>query len=331
MGGPTMDDKAIQALATQWQASRALLAAFELDLFTVLGDQALTGAEVAARAGTDPRATDRLLRAMVPLGLVTVDHDRFSNTEAARRWLDRASPDCLTGLGHTAHTYKNWSSLHQAVRKGTAAISTEFESEHRRRDFVEAMHRRSKDYGGTLAGLVGLSGVKRLLDVGGGSGGNTIAFCRAEPGLTAVIVDKPVIAPLTRGYVEEAGLSERIKVVEADYHQADFRALAGEFDLVLFSAIVHINSPDQNQSLMDRAARALKPGGRVAINDFIMDEDRLEPAFGTLFALNMLVNTDCGDVYTFGEVRSWLEAAGLDAAEPVVSGPTTSLILARKP
>lgn len=319
--------KDIQALATQWQASRALLAAFELDLFSALGGDVLTGAEIAARAGTDPRATDRLLRAMVPLGLVELRGERFVNTGAARRWLDRASDECLTNLAHTAHTFKNWATLHKAVQAGTSVVGTDFDNEQRRADFIEAMHRRSLDQAEGLAGLIGLAGVRRVLDVGGGSGGNAIAFCRLAPDMTAVVLDRPSITSLTRDYVARAGLADRIAIMDGDYNEAEF---GSGFDLVLFSAIVHINSPGQNLSLMERAARALNPGGRVAVSDFIMDDDRLSPPSGTLFALNMLVNTDCGDVYTNSEVRSWMEAAGLEPGDPVPGGPTTSLIVGKK-
>ena len=322
----------IQTLATRWQASRALLAAFELDLFSVLGQEALTGAEAAAKAKTDPRATDRLLRAMIPLGLVELvkgrGPDRFANTEGARRFLDRASPDCMTGLGHAAYTYKNWASLDKAVRAGTAVIDTKFDNEARREAFIEAMHARARNSAADLIARIGTRGVGRVLDVGGGSGAYAMAFCQTDPGIEAVVLDLPEVTRLTRGYVEREGLAGRVATRDGDYHEADF---GSGYDLILFSAIMHINSPEQNRDLVAKAAKALNPGGRVVVQDFVMDDDRLEPAYGTLFALNMLVNTAKGDVYTGSEVREWMERAGLEPLDIVPSGPTTSLVMGRKP
>jgi hypothetical protein len=79
---------------------------------------------------------------------------------------------------------------------------------------------------------------------------------------------------------------------------------------VLFSAIMHINSPQTNQELLHKAARALSPGGRIVIADFFVDPGRTSPLPSALFAINMIVNTDHGDTYTVDEMRSWLLAAG---------------------
>jgi cyclopropane fatty-acyl-phospholipid synthase-like methyltransferase len=168
------------------------------------------------------------------------------------------------------------------------------------------------------------------LDVGGGSGAYAIAFAQAQPGLEVVVFDLPNVVPLTQGYVAAAGLSDRITTQSGDYNVNE---LGAGFDLAFLSAIIHANSPEQNRALLVRCARALNPGGQVVIQDFIMDEDRTTPAFGALFALNMLVGTSGGDTYTEAEVNGWLEACGFTDFRrmEVASGMATTLLCAALP
>jgi predicted O-methyltransferase YrrM len=313
----------IQGLASAWQESRALLAAVELDLFTHAGAGA-TAPEIAALARTDPRCTDRLLSVMVTLGFMEKRGGRYYNSPGADEYLVRGRERYMSNLHHLAHTFRNWATLAEAVRAGTAVVDTRWESDDRREAFIEAMHRRARFEAEGLAARLALSGARRILDVGGGSGVYSMAMCRAREGLEAVVLDLPEVTRLTRRYVAEAGLEDRIRTVDGDYLTADFGV--SKYDLVFFSAIVHINSPRENQSLMDRAFAALRPGGCIAVQDFIMEDDRLDPPSGALFALNMIVNTRAGDTYTRSEVAGWLDQAGCVNVKYEKTGPTTGMI-----
>jgi len=153
-----------------------------------------------------------------------------------------------------------------------------------------------------------LDGVRRVLDVGGGSGAYAAAFAGAKPGLEAVVFDLSEVLPLTRRFLAEAGMLDRVGLVAGDYERD---ALGRDFDLVLLSQILHSQPPHANRALLGKAAAALRPGGQLVVQEFIMDEDRAGPPFNTLFALNMLVNTEAGDTYTGAEVQDWMEAAGV--------------------
>ncbi|MBN2139654.1 MAG: methyltransferase domain-containing protein [Desulfovibrionaceae bacterium] len=320
----------IREMAGAFQRSRVLLSAFDLGVFTAIGDSELSADQVAGRVGADNRAADRLLNALTVLGLLEKRAGLFRNTEAAARCLVKGSPDYMAGLGHTSNMYHGWSGLTEALRAGSSENSVR-----RRHDeddgldaFIAAMHHRARGAADRLAAMIGLSGVGRVLDVGGGSGIFSMAFCLAEPGLRAVILDLPKVAGLARAYVAEAGLSERVEVRAGDFHSADF---GSGFDLVLLSAIVHMNSADENRALLAKAYAALNPGGRVAIEDFVMDEDRVSPGRGAIFALNMLVHTEHGDTYTESEIRSWLQEAGFLEVSRTATGPGTSLMTGRRP
>jgi len=170
------------------------------------------------------------------------------------------------------------------------------------------MHDRAVRQAPAVVAQIDLSSVTRVLDVGGGSGAYSMAFVRAKDGISATVFDLPDVLPLTRTYIQQEGLSERVNTVPGDYLKD---GLGRDFDLVFLSAIIHSNSPSENAQLILKCARALRPGGCVVVQDFIMDEERLTPSHGAIFALNMLVGTESGDTYTEAEVSGWMTGAGL--------------------
>jgi ubiquinone/menaquinone biosynthesis C-methylase UbiE len=318
----------ISETASAFMKSRVLLTAFELDLFTALGDKTLGPAEVASRVGADERAMDRLLGALTAMGFAIKADGKYSAPEAVRKHLDRNSPDYLAELAHTANQYRNWGTLTRAVKHGTSVIDLAFDDDTRREDFIGAMHSRAKKRAPEAVDLIDLADVHRVLDVGGGSGAFSMEMCRRKPGVEAVVLDLPEVIPLTRKYVAQEGFSECIDVMDGDYMTTDF---GSGYDLVLFSAILHINSPRENQALLKKAYRALEPGGHIAVLDFIMDEERIHPPRGAVFALNMLINTSAGDSYTASEISGWLSEAGCVDVELKQASPTTSMMFGAKP
>lgn len=300
----------ITELALAFQGSRILLSAIELDLFTALGDVEQSGGEVAMTLETESRATDRLLNALCTLGMVKKRNGRFSNTPLTLRFLVKGKPEYMAGLMHYVHLWDSWSTLTRAVREGRSVVARPINerSDNWLRSFIAAMHERARRHASSVVAMIDLSRVSRILDVGGGSGAYAMAFIQAKGGLRATVFDLPNVVPLTQKYIAEEGLSDKVETVVGDYHTDD---LGKGFDLVFLSAIIHINSPEQNQTLIDKACRALNPGGKLIVQDFIMDEDRTTPVFGALFALNMLVGTEMGDTYTEREVRTWMGEAGL--------------------
>ena len=185
-------------------------------------------------------------------------------------------------------------------------------------DFIAAMHARARIVAAEALRVVGARGVGRMLDVGGGPADFSIAFALAEPVLTAEVLDLGPVLPIARGHIREAGLERRVTAREGDLRRGE---LGHGYDLVLVSAICHMLAEDENQDLLARCARALNPGGRVAIREFILDPDRAGPPAAAMFALNMLVGTERGNTYTEAEYRGWLERAGFRRVErPEPSG-----------
>jgi SAM-dependent methyltransferase len=299
----------LRDLVMGFQASRVVLSAFELGVFTAIGDGVRPSFEVAAAVAGDPRATDRLLNALVALGLLRKTRDGFANTETAAQHLVKGRRGYMGGLQHTGHMWDRWSGLTEAVRLGTAPQPAAINDRGDRwlEAFIAAMHWRAGAQADRVADMLGLEGVDRVLDVGGGSGAFTIAFARRVSSLTGVVFDLPNVVPIARRYLAEAGVADRISTVSGDYTRDP---LPAGFDLAILSAIVHSNPPDVNAALVRKVADALRPRGRIALFDWVMSPDRTAPPGGTLFALNMLVGTEGGDTYTEADMREWLEPAG---------------------
>jgi SAM-dependent methyltransferase len=312
-----------------FRPSRIVLSAAQLGLFTLLGAEKLAAAELAARAGVDARAGERLFNALCALGLMKKARGRFRNAGIARECLVEGGPRYMANLAHAAGQWQNWSTLSEAVRRGTAVRRRPAArgDEPRRRGFIAAMHARARLQAPRVVELLDLSGVGRCLDIGAGSGAYAMALVRARDGLRATAYDLPAILPLTREYVRREGLQGRIDFLAGDFRRGGF---GSGYDLVLLSAIVHMNDEAQNRRLVARAAAALNRGGQLVIQDFIMSPDRTRPAAGALFALNMLVSTARGDSYTAGEIGSWMRAAGLKRIRKIGTPFDASLLVGRK-
>ena len=299
----------IRSLAASFQQSRVLLTAVELDLFTQLGRQLLTSSEVANKLGTDEHATDRLMNALVALGFLRKVHGKFYNTETAANYLVRGSTEFMGNLFHTNNMWNSWSTLTEAVRKGTSVHEFEnLSSGNWLETFIDAMHYRAEREAKIISLMIDFTGVKKMLDVGGGSGAFSFEFVNKNPGMISVVFDLPEVIKLTKRYAEKYSLEEKIDYIEGDYLEDGFGTGC---DLILLSQIVHINNYEQNKFLIKKCADALNNGGQIIIKDFVMNEDRTSPAAGALFALNMLVATECGDTFTEKEMKEWFENAGI--------------------
>ena len=148
---------------------------------------------------------------------------------------------------------------------------------------------------------------RNMIDVGGASGTYTIAFLKAASEMKATLFDRPEVIQIARERLAGEGMLDRVHLVAGDFYEDE---LPGGHDLALLSAIIHQNSPMRNVELFRKVLRAILPGGRLIIRDHVMEPGRTEPKDGTIFAVNMLVNTAGGSTYTFDEIRGWLEEAG---------------------
>ncbi|HVO72784.1 MAG TPA: methyltransferase [Ignavibacteriaceae bacterium] len=319
----------IRELANSFRESRILLTAFELKIFTVLDKHMLPSADVSKLINTDDRAVDRLMNALAAMGFLKKVKGKFYNSDLTSKFLVEGKPDFMGNLYHTNHLWNTWSHLTDSVINGSSfsGDQNKREKEEWVEAFIGAMHYRGVQQGKILACMVNLSGIKTMLDVGGGSAAFSMEIVKKNPSIAAVVLDLPHVIPLTKKYVSEAGLADKFHFIEGNYLKKDFE---GKYDLILLSAIVHINSYDQNKILIKKCADALNENGMIIINDYVMNEERTSPYHGALFSINMLVGTESGDTYTEKEIMEWFESAGLSKIEKKNTSFGTALMIGLK-
>lgn len=315
------------------QAFRAACAAERLGVFGALAEGPLTAAEVAARVDADPRGTTILLEALVPLGYVVAQADRFANSAMTAKWMP------LLGEGMPFFhdlLHDEWSHLEESIRTGRPAVPGYEEwlghDTHRWTVFQGGMRAIARMSADDIVGKVKLPPqARRLLDVGGGHGLYSVHFCRRHPGLTATVFDLAQAHESARRTIAEEQMGERIAVHEGDFTRDD---LGSGYDVVLLFNILHSRQPEENVTLLRKVARALVPGGIVVIMGQLPGKasSAVGEAVARLQALNMF-NAEAAQAYSFEDIARWLATAGLPGARRVRlrKSPGFALVLGTKP
>jgi (2Fe-2S) ferredoxin/predicted O-methyltransferase YrrM len=305
-----------------YMPSRCLLTALELDIFTAVGDGA-TAEQIGKLRNANARSCGMLLNALVALGLLSKTGEEYRNTPESARFFRQGSRDNQRdGLLHIANIWHRWSTLTEAVNSGTRVFAGR--APEWTRDFIAAMEHNAKDRAPRVVQALGTDGVRRVLDLGGGSGAYSIAFAKTSPHVHCEILDIPEVVPLTAEYLEESGVAVQVSVRVGDMLQDD---LGSGYDLIMLNAICHMFSEEQNRDLFRRAQRALAPHGRLAVQDFILNPDKTGPPMAALFSLNMLVATEAGASYSEPEYTQWMKAAGFtDIRRINLPGPSDLIV-----
>ena len=317
----------LEKVRVAWE-SRIILTAVELEVADALSNAKLTPSEVADRLGTNARATDLLLNAMVALGLAEKHEGRFTNSTLASKYLVRGAKNYRgAGLRHHANMWKSWSSLTEVVRSGKPPRDETDRPEDEYHDFVRAMYDFGWERAHLLAKAFDLSSVESMLDLGGGPGSYVIALCGRNPKMRGVLFDKQPALDVAKEIVKKHGAEKQVMLKAGDFFTDDIGA---GYDLVLVSHVIHSYAEKENKLILEKVLGALVNGGLLILQDFFLAEDRSSPSNAAFFAINMLVNTEGGRTYTWGEVESWLKETGfVDVKKKQISGPA-GVIVGRK-
>jgi precorrin-6B methylase 2 len=319
-------------LGRSYQPAAVFAAAADLDLFGALSGGPRKAQELCRNLHCDRRGVTILLDALVSLRLLRKSADNYSLPPGFTSLLTADGAQTVLGMAqHQANCLRKWAELARVVKTGRPAkvLPSVRGMAGDQQAFIEAMHNISAPVASEIIKAVRPFKFNHLLDVGGASGTWTMAFLRACPSAQATLFDLPHVLPIARGRLTAAKLIKRVKLVAGDFVKD---ALPSGADLVWVSAIVHQNSPAQNRSLLRNVFQALQPGGRIAIRDIVMAEDRAHPVAGALFAVNMLVATEGGGTFTFDELAEDLQRAGF--TNPALmrrDEGMNSIVIAHKP
>lgn len=310
-----------------------MAAAAEHHIFDLLDGGPKTAQEVASLAAISVRGARSLMNLLAGVGLLIKDADeRYSLAADSAAFLVSTRPGYMGGLLHhvTSDLIPRWLELPNVVRTGKPAASVNQEKSGAAffHDFVESLFPMSYAAAQRLAqvlDIAGATGPVSVLDLAAGSGVWSIAMAQASPQVRVTAVDWPGVLDVTRKMTGRFGLTPRYTFVAGDLQDADFGT---GHRVAVLGHILHSEGERRSRELLNKVREALAPGGTVAIQEFLVDDRRASDVSGLIFGVNMLVNTDEGDTYSFHEIAGWLADAGFADARTVESPGPSPLILA---
>ena len=327
MEHPTPEPEILDSVDDLIHRATSVLAGTQLDLFTPLKDGPLTAAQIAESIDVETTKLRPLLYALVVVGLLTVEDGLFANAAEADYYLVRGRPY------YQGHRAKYWSAawsasllIAESIRTGKPQAEHDYAtmSEDELEAFLHGLYPWSFDAGTWLAQNYDFSSCQMVLDAGGGSGGLAIALAEALPHLRVMVIDLPSVVPITRRFVERAGVAERVWAKAADLVR---EPLADSFDAAVLRAFVQVMSLEEAYHALLNINQALKPGSTIYIWDRPLDDSRLTPQDLAVFNSVFVAIYERGQKYTVQEYRDLLTATGFDHFELHAN----RIITARKP
>jgi SAM-dependent methyltransferase len=307
-----------------YRRSCILITAAHLDLFAWIGKGQKTAADLASHFGGKRDNWEIFLDALCGIGLLQKHGRKYANTRSSSPDLSRRG---ATFLLPEYDAWKIWGGLADVLLSAKRpTIQKPFFSSHSKANrLLRALDLDGQEIAPRLIQKLPLSRSETLLDIGGGLGAFSIAFCRHYPGLEATIIEHPRIVPLVQRAVIVAGLVKRVRVMGLDLARRP--ALPRGFDTVFLSNIIHSRGVDENRSLLAEIRRCLEPKGQLIVRDVFMTRDRTAPEWAALFSISLLLHTPRGRCYTLDEILGWLRTAGFHR----IRGPFRSSDLAFDP
>jgi ubiquinone/menaquinone biosynthesis C-methylase UbiE len=312
-----------------------LEAALRWQVFDVLAAGPKTAEEVASATGVSARGARALLDGLVGLEFLTRDGDRFALAPGAETLLVSSSPEFAGGIFRHAsrQMIPHWLHLTDSVGSGKPAISVNQEGQGGEffREFVEDLFGMGYPAAKALADALKVAEAKgpvNVLDIAAGSGVWSVALAERSPQVRVTVVDWPAVVPVCQKVTARRGVADRYRYVPGDLLAVDYGT---GYNVATLGHILHSEGERRSRALLKKVFAALAPGGTVVIAEMVPNEDRTGPPQALMFALNMLVHTDEGDVFTFGQMSAWLKEAGFANPRKLeVPGPNP-LVLATKP
>lgn len=330
--GPTPER--IFQMLTAYQASAALKAAIELDLFSAVGEGATDAASIAARSRASERGVRILCDYMTVMQLLSKQDGRYQLAPDAALFLDRRSPAYIGGITEFLsgeHLLDGFKRLTESVRKGGTTMPQQgsVTPEHPMwEDFARGMATMMRMPAELIAEITGAGGMEtcKVLDVAAGHGVFGVTLARHNPRAEVYAVDWRNVLRHARENAEAAGVASRFHEIPGDAFEVDFGT---GYDLVLLTNFFHHFDRETCERLMRKVHAALKDGGRAVTLEFVPEEDRVSPPAEAAFALVMLGSTPAGDAYTFSEFEAMFRAAGFARSE-IQPAPPEHIIVSHK-
>jgi len=299
-----------------YRLPHVLVAALQLGIFTAVGDRTWAVDDLAKELKLSARGLGILCRNLAMTGLLVKKGETYRNSRLAATALNANHPGYRGGyLDLIVSHWSDWCRLLESLRSGLPIDHDVPDSPDYRRRFTWAMHHRTLETAPGIADQLNLRHATSLLDLGGGPGTYAMAFLAKNPRLRATVCDREAALDVAREIAAHHRAGRRLSYLPLDFSKD---SIPGAYDVIWYSNVLHIYSPEENQAIFRRAFAALRPGGRLIIQDaFLHDRQGLFPAEATLFAVSMLLFTERGNTYSAAETTAWLKDAGFARVAPV--------------
>ena len=327
-------EKIMQTGLAFW-ASKTLLSAIEIGLFTELARGAERFEALRSRMGLHPRSARDFLDTLVSLGFLKREGDTYGNTPETELFLDKHKPSYIGGILEMANKrlYPFWGHLTEALRTGSpqneikgggpSMFETLYADPARLKEFLCAMTGISHGANLTIARAFPWKDHKTFVDVGTAQGDLAAQIALANPHLRGTGFDLATVGPIFEEYAAATGVADRLAFVPGDF----FKEPLPKADVVLMGHILHDWDLPTKKMLVKKAFDALPSGGAFVVYESIIDDARVKNTFGLMMSLNMLIETPGGFDYTGADCSGWMKEAGFSAirVEPLV-GPDSMVI-----
>lgn len=336
-GTPVPDPGKIIELSMAFCASKVLLTAVELDLFSRLAQQPMSSETVRAELGLSERGTPDFLETLVRLDMLERRDGVYHNSALSARYLVRGAPEYMGQfLDRTNQVlYPAWDRFNEALRTGEAQLEQPrsagnmfvnlYQNPDSMRHFLAMMDALTTVISPVLAEAFEWDRYQSVVDIGGARGNLVASLVRAHPHLAARVFDLPPVEPAFYERMAELGLNGRVEFTGGDFFTDPLPAA----DVLILGHVLEDWSEEQRQLLVKNAYQAVRPGGALLVYDPMLDEER-SGLVNVLTSLTMLVVTKGGSEYSSAQCQEWMRQAGFSATSAHALGSSDVLVVGRK-
>ncbi len=331
----TVTPERLMQIGLGFWASKTLLSAIELGLFTALAEGPLDAQQLTARLGLHQRGARDFFDALVALGMLEREDGSYRNTPETDQFLVRDRLTYLGGMLEMANErlYPFWGSLTEGLRTGlpqnemktggAGLFETIYGDPERLRLFLGAMTGLSMPAAKAIAEKFPWKDYQTVVDVGGAQGGLLVQLGLAHQHLRGSNFDLPVVGPVFAEYVAANGLSDRLNFLPGSF----FEEPLPPAEVITMGHILHDWDLDQKRMLLQKTYNALPEGGALIVFEALIDDERRQNAFGLLMSLNMLIETPGGFDYTGKDCSEWMREAGFSTTRVEhLAGPDSMVV-----
>lgn len=334
-----VDPSKIMQVGMGFWASKTLLTAVNLELFTLLGGKELSGEQIREKLRLNSRGLYDFLDALVALGFLKrtglKETSSYSNSADTDLFLDKNKPSYLGGMLEMSNNrlYPFWNDLEDALKTGLPQNETKtggapifealYQDELKLKEFLRAMGGIQMGNFMTFAHQFDFSNYNSLCDMGGAGAHLSAQVALNNPHMKCTSFDLPPVEAVAKENVQMMGLSDRVSTQSGDFLNQDFP----KADVITMGNILHDWGTNEKKALIRKAYDALPSGGALVVIENIIDDNRSENAFGLLMSLNMNIETPEGFDFTAAEFDSWAKECGFQSTSIMpLTGPSSAVI-----